>query len=52
LQAGIDAHRQIGRRTDNLRALDWLRQILLATILVLVVIVAAQLVTGRGAFGP
>jgi len=50
LQAGIDAHRQIGRRTDNLRALEWLRQILLATILVLVV--AAQILGGRVAFGP
>jgi hypothetical protein len=52
LQAGIDAHRQIGRRTDNLRAFEWLRQVLLAAILVLVVIVAAQFVSGRGVFRP
>jgi hypothetical protein len=50
--ARIDAHPQIGRRTDNLRAFEWLRQVLLAAILVLVVIVAAQFVSGRGVFRP
>jgi hypothetical protein len=52
LQAGSDAHHQIGRRTDNLHALDSVRQVLLMAILVLVVVVAAQIVSARGLFGP
>ena len=52
LRAGIAAHHQIGRKTDNLRALEWLRQVLLAAILVLVVLIAVQILSARGAFGP
>jgi hypothetical protein len=41
LQAGIGAHRQLGRRTDNLHRLEWLGRALLAGIVVLLFILAA-----------